>query len=149
MGRTSRGSITGLLTILLDGDDPHEPVADTMRGLLDGHLFLSRELAQGGHFPAIDVLASLSRLMVDLVDPAQKAAAQRVRELLAAYREGKDLIEVGAYREGTNATLDDAVLRMPAILHFLRQGQDETTTTHETREMLNLLTQSLDASGGA
>lgn len=140
MGRTDRGSITGMLTILLDGDDPHEPVADTMRGLLDGHLFLSRDLAQAGHYPAIDVLGSLSRLMVDLVGDEHLERSRRIRELLAAYREGRDLIEVGAYRAGSNPLLDEAVLRMPAIEQFLRQGSNETTSLEETNELLALLT---------
>jgi len=149
MGRTAAGSITGLLTILLDGDDPNDPVSDTMRGLLDGHIFLSRDLAQAGHFPAIDVLGSLSRLMTDLVDGGHQADAIRVRELLAAYNEGKDLIEVGAYRAGTNPALDDAVLRMPAILQFLRQGQGEATSVQDTRELLGLLTQNFEDQGAA
>ena len=120
-----------------------------MRGLLDGHVFLSRDLAQAGHFPAIDVLGSLSRLMTDLVDEPHRASATRVRELLAAYKEGKDLIEVGAYRSGTNSALDDAVMRMPAIQHFLRQGQSEITSHAETREMLSLLTQQLNTEASA
>jgi len=147
MGRTQAGSITGLLTILLDADDPNDPVSDTMRGLLDGHIFLSRDLAQAGHFPAVDVLGSLSRLMTDLTDSDHQADALRVRELLAAYQEGKDLIEVGAYRAGTNPALDDAVLRMPAILQFLRQGQSETTSAQEARELLSLLTQPMNQQG--
>lgn len=147
MGRTNRGSITGLLTILLDADDPNEPVADTMRGLLDGHLFLSRELAQIGHFPAVDVLGSLSRLMTELVPADHQEQARKIRELLAAHRDGKDLIEVGAYRPGTNAKLDEACLRMPAIEHFLRQTQSDLTAFEETRAMLELLTSPLP--GGA
>lgn len=147
MGRTQKGSITGLLTILLDADDPNDPVSDTMRGLLDGHIFLSRDLAQGGHFPAIDVLGSLSRLMTDLADSEHQLAARRVRELLAAYQEGKDLIEVGAYRAGTNPALDDAVLRMPALLQFLRQEKNEMSTAQETRELLSLLTAPMPQAG--
>jgi flagellum-specific ATP synthase len=139
MGRTKRGSITGLLTILLDGDDPNEPVADTLRGLLDGHLFLSRDLAQNGHYPAIDVLQSLSRLMPYLATEAHLEAASAVRRDLAAWHEGRDLVQIGAYRSGTNAALDEALLRLPAIEAFLRQGPDELTAFDETVGMLELL----------
>jgi FliI/YscN family ATPase len=140
MGRTERGSITGLLTILLDGDDPNEPVADTLRGLLDGHLFLSRELAQTGHFPAIDVLESLSRLMPYLAGADHQQAATILRRNLATYNEGRDLVQIGAYKPGTNPALDEALLRLPAIEAFLRQTPDELTSIEETRSMLQLLT---------
>jgi flagellum-specific ATP synthase len=139
MGRTSAGSITGLITVLLDGDDPDEPVADTLRGLLDGHVFLSRELAQAGHFPAIDVLGSLSRLMPVLASPAQIAHATAVREDLAAHRAGKDLIDIGAYRAGTNHALDRALARMPVIEAFLRQTTHDVTPLAETLDMLELV----------
>jgi len=140
MGRTSKGSITGLLTILLDGDDPNEPVADTLRGLLDGHVYLSRELAQSGHFPAIDVLQSLSRLMPALASPEHLAGSSRVRECLAAWQEGKDLVEIGAYSQGTNPKLDEAILRRPAFEAFLCQRPDETSPLTETLELLELIT---------
>lgn len=139
MGRTSKGSITGLITVLLDGDDPNEPVADTLRGLLDGHLFLRRELAQAGHFPAIDVLGSVSRLMPALVDGPHAAGARAFRAWMAAYREGRDLIEIGAYKSGTNARLDQAIARMPAIDAFLRQGSQESTPFAESKELLALI----------
>ena len=139
MGALGTGSITGLLTILLDGDDPNEPVADTLRGLLDGHLYLSRELAQSGHFPAVDVLASLSRLMPSLVEPAELRAAACVRSYLAAWREGRDLVEIGAYQRGSNPRLDVALERLPVIETFLRQDSDELTPIAETRAMVRLL----------
>jgi flagellum-specific ATP synthase len=139
MGRTSRGSITGLLTILLDGDDPNEPVADTLRGLLDGHLMLSRELAQAGRFPAVDVLHSLSRLMPSLTAPGHKRSAAFVRRCLAAWKDGRDLVEIGAYKPGTNSKLDLALARMPAIEAFLRQETDELAPFAETVELLGLL----------
>lgn len=139
MGRTEQGSITGLLTILLDGDDPNEPVADTLRGLLDGHLFLSRELAQAGHFPAVDVLSSLSRLMPALATTEHQDAALAVRESLASWRDGRDLVEIGAYQAGTNAKLDGAIARMPAIEAFLRQRPDELSSFAETQAMLELV----------
>ena len=139
MGRTKRGSITGLLTVLLDGDDPNEPVADTLRGLLDGHLFLSRELAQSGHYPAIQVLDSLSRLMPSLITPEHARSAAFVRRALAAWREGRDLVEIGAYKPGTNQRLDAAIARMPAIEAFLRQDLAELSGFAETAELLELV----------
>lgn len=145
MGRTNKGSITGLLTILVEGDDPNEPVADTLRGLLDGHLFLKRELAQAGHFPAVDVLGSLSRLMSSLASKPHAKGASFVRQCLAAHRDGKDLIEIGAYKPGANAKLDVAIQRMGAIEAFLRQDQGETSTFAETSELLALLAQGTDA----
>jgi flagellum-specific ATP synthase len=139
MGRTTKGSITGLITVLLAGDDPNEPVADTLRGLLDGHVFLRRELAQAGHFPAIDVLGSLSRLMPALVDKPHTARANALRGWLAAYRDGRDLIEIGAYKAGTNTRLDQAIARMPAIEAYLRQDVHETSPFQESAELLALV----------
>ena len=144
MGRTKLGSITGLLTILVEGDDPNEPVADTLRGLLDGHLFLKRELAQAGHFPAVDVLGSLSRLMTSLVTSPHAKGAGFVRQCLAAHRDGKDLIEIGAYKPGANPKLDLAMQRMGAIEAFLRQGQGEVSSFAETSELIALLAQGTD-----
>ncbi|MBM3991441.1 MAG: FliI/YscN family ATPase [Planctomycetes bacterium] len=141
MGRTQKGSITGLLTILLDGDDVNDPVADTLRGLLDGHLVLSRDLAQRGHYPAVDVLASLSRLLPSLSSEAQRADASVVRGLLAAWKEGRDLVEIGAYKPGTNARLDAAIALRPAVELLLRQGTHETTRLAETRELVGRLAQ--------
>jgi len=149
MGRTTRGSITGLLTVLLDGDDPNEPVADTLRGLLDGHMFLSRELAQHGHFPAVDVLVSLSRLMTTLVDKEHETAAIALREALATHREGRDLVEIGAYRPGTNPRLDKALELMPAIDAFLRQGTEEPTSFEETRACLRQLLEASTQEAGS
>ena len=139
MGRTERGSITGLLTVLVDGDDPNEPVADTLRGLLDGHIVLSREIAQSGVFPAVDVLHSLSRLMPALVAEPHARAAGFVRACLAAWREGRDLVEIGAYKSGSNPRLDVALTRLEAIQAFLRQGVRETTPLSETLELLALI----------
>jgi flagellum-specific ATP synthase len=146
MGRTSVGSITALLTVLMDADDPNEPVADTMRGLLDGHLMLSRDLAHKGHFPAIDVLASLSRLMPQLASPSHLQCATIVREDLAAYESGKDLVDIGAYRPGANLALDRALTRMPVIDAFLRQGTADLTEYDETTDMMSLVAK---ATGGA
>jgi flagellar biosynthesis/type III secretory pathway ATPase len=139
LGRSTRGSITGLLTVLLDADDPNEPVADTLRGLLDGHVFLSRELAHRGHYPAIDVLASLSRLMSAVASSRHRTLAQTLREALAQWREGRDLVEIGAYRPGTNERLDRALALVPGIEAFLRQGVDERAGLPETLARLEAL----------
>ncbi len=139
LGRSARGSITGLLTVLLDADDPNEPVADTLRGLLDGHLYLSRELAQRGHYPAIDVLASLSRLMNAIASPRHRALAQALREAMAQWREGRDLVEIGAYKPGTNERLDRALALVPGIEAFLRQGVGERSSLDETLARLETL----------
>jgi flagellum-specific ATP synthase len=146
MGRTRKGSITGLLTVLVDGDDPNEPVADTLRGLLDGHLYPKRELAQAGHFPAVDVLGSLSRLMSGLVSPKHAQAATFVRQCMAAHREGRDLIEIGAYKPGTNPKLDVALARIGGIEAFLRQGLNDVTSIDETQELLALLARGVEPS---
>ncbi|MCA9240537.1 MAG: FliI/YscN family ATPase, partial [Planctomycetales bacterium] len=124
-GRDPRGSITAFYSVLVEGDDSNEPIADSMRGLLDGHVWLSRKLASEGHYPAIDVLDSISRLMNDLVSRDQLAAAQAVRRLLAAYRENEDLITIGAYRKGSNRTVDAAITLREEINAFLRQSSGE------------------------
>lgn len=136
LGATARGTITGLITVLLDADDPNDPVADTLRGLLDGHIYLSREVAQRGLFPAVDVLRSLSRLMDDTVSPEHRLAATATRRTLAAWQEGRDLVEIGAYRAGTNAALDRAIQQLPAIEDFLRQDVNESSTLEETTARL-------------
>ncbi len=132
MGNTEAGSITGLLTVLLDADDPNEPVGDTLRGLLDGHVFLDRELASRGHFPPIDVLSSLSRLMPALVDEDHAQLAALIRRDLAVWRDAKDLVEVGAYRPGANPELDAAIARLPLHEAFLTQARDESSSFPET-----------------
>lgn len=139
MGRTERGSITGMVTVLLDGDDPNEPVADTMRSLLDGHVFLDRDLAQAGHYPAVDVLGSLSRLMPALVSEEHLQVAQIIREYLASWHDGRDLVEIGAYRSGSNPKLDAAIAVMPALEAFLKQRTDELSSFAETLELLALV----------
>jgi len=139
MGRSDRGSITGLLTILLDADDPNDPVADTLRGLLDGHVLLSRELAHRGHYPAIDLLASLSRLMPSVVAPRQLELAQELRSVLATWRESRDLVEIGAYKAGANRELDRVLRLLPDVEALLRQGVSETTPSAETVARLQTL----------
>src|SRR5262249_22179922 len=134
-----KGSITGILTVLLDQDDPNDPVSDTLRGLLDGHLYLTRELASRGHYPAIDVPSSLSRLMHGIAGPQQSESARRLRELLAVHREGRDLVDIGAYKAGANPRLDEALSLMPAIDAFLRQRENELTPLAETQRLLSLI----------
>ena len=131
-GVGARGSITGLYTVLVEGDDMNEPVADTTRGLLDGHVVLSRALADEGHFPSIDVLRSISRLMNEIASPEQLAHAQRVRAWLAAYRDAEDLINIGAYTAGANARIDEAVAQRDRVNLFLRQGLSERSTADES-----------------
>ncbi len=127
-GRSPEGSITALYTVLVEADDPNEPISDTVRGLLDGHTWLSRDLAARGHYPAIDVLQSLSRLMPEVASPQQREAALALREMLAAYRDHEDLISVGAYRRGSNRTVDVAIEMLDEINRYLRQGVDQPST---------------------
>jgi flagellum-specific ATP synthase len=135
-GRTSRGSITAFYSVLVEGDDENEPIADAVRGLLDGHVWLSRRLAERGHYPAIDVLRSISRLANDLSVPDEKKARQVVRELLAAYAENEDLITIGAYRRGANRTLDAAVEMRDEINRLLRQQVEEQVEIEQVRKDL-------------
>lgn len=121
-GMRERGSITALYTVLVAGDDMEEPIADEVRGILDGHVVLDRRLAAAGRFPAIDPLQSVSRVMPAVADAAHRAAAARLRELLAAWERNRDLIALGAYRDGSDRDTDAAIARMPAIEAFLRQA---------------------------
>ena len=120
-GTSSSGSITGLYTVLVEGDDMNDPVADAVRGILDGHVVLSRALAHRSHYPAIDVLQSVSRLTGEVTSPERRAAESHVRELLALHREKEDLISIGAYARGSDSRIDRAIDLMPQIESFLRQ----------------------------
>jgi flagellum-specific ATP synthase len=140
-GRSTRGSITGFYSVLVEGDDPNEPVADTVRGLLDGHTWLARKLAARGHYPAIDVLDSISRLMPEVTTAEHRQAAQLMRELLAAYRDHEDLISIGAYRRGSNRIVDLAIDLQAEMNAFLRQRVDERSSVEQSREMLMQLQQ--------
>ncbi|MGF1465977.1 MAG: FliI/YscN family ATPase [Sandaracinaceae bacterium] len=122
------GSITALYTVLVEGDDLADPIADAARALLDGHIVLSRRLAERGHYPAIDIPASVSRCMPQVVAADQRALAQRARELIAAHAEAEDLVAIGAYQEGSVPRLDAALERMPALEAFLRQPFDDAGT---------------------
>ena len=135
-GRSPNGSITGLYTVLVEGDDLAEPVSDISRATLDGHIVLSRELADRGHYPAIDVLASISRVMRQVVDPDHARLAGRLKEHVAAYREMQDLISIGAYQRGTNPRVDAAIDRMDDINEFLRQDMMEGSEFLEGVEKL-------------
>jgi flagellum-specific ATP synthase len=130
-GTSPAGSITGLYTVLVDGDDMNEPVADAVRAILDGHVVLSRDLAHAGHYPAIDVLGSVSRL-VDQVVPADiRMAGQELRKLMAALREKQDLISIGAYQPGTDPTVDAALSKRDQIAAFLQQPVEHCSTGEE------------------
>lgn len=135
-GRTERGSITAFYSVLVEGDDENEPIADCVRGLLDGHVWLSRRIAERGHYPAIDVLRSISRLANELSTPDEKRSRQIIRELLAAYAENEDLITIGAYRKGANRTLDAAVEMRDEIHRLLKQEVDEQVTIDQVRQEL-------------
>ena len=131
-GAGERGSITALYTVLVEGDDMQDPVADTVRSILDGHIVLTRALAQRGHYPSIDVGASVSRVAPAVTDAQQQALGRKLRELLAAYDEARDLIEVGAYVSGSNPRTDEAIARREAVLRFLQQSTHEPTEYADT-----------------
>lgn len=132
-GTNGRGTITGFFTILVEGDDLDEPVSDTARGILDGHVVLSRRLAQRYHYPAIDVLASISRLETKVTDPAHREAAGKIRGLMAAYQEAEDLINAGIYVAGSNPEVDEAIKKRDGINAILRQRIEEREEFAETR----------------
>ncbi len=124
-GNSDKGSITGMYTVLVDGDDFNEPITDTARGILDGHIVLSRKLANKGHYPAIDVLASISRVMNDIVTEEHKMYAREVKKHMAVYKESEDLINVGAYNKGSNPEIDEAIGKIGKINHFLCQSVND------------------------
>lgn len=135
-GNSNTGSITALYTVLVEGDDLTEPVADETISILDGHIILSRALAAANHYPAIDVLRSTSRVMNAVVTPEHKAAASRIRELMAKYNEVELLVKIGEYKEGADATTDEALHKVDAIRAFLRQATNERVAFDETVESL-------------
>ncbi|MGE5606476.1 MAG: flagellar protein export ATPase FliI [Bacteroidota bacterium] len=135
-GTSDVGSITGLYTVLVEGDDMNEPIADAVRGILDGHIVLSRELAHQNHYPAIDILASVSRLMVELGKKDHLKAAGELRSVLATYRDNQDLINIGAYLQGSNPQIDKAIGMIQTINDFLRQGIEEKVSYSDTTSRL-------------
>jgi FliI/YscN family ATPase len=131
-GRFRKGSITGFFTVLVEGDDFNEPIADAVRAILDGHIVLSRELGAAGHYPAIDILQSVSRLAPRLCTPEQKEAAGKVREAMATHQRSEDLINLGAYASGANPKLDAAIRLRPLLLDFLKQDSQEQSPFEKT-----------------
>ncbi|MBE7704329.1 MAG: FliI/YscN family ATPase [Cyanobacteria bacterium SIG29] len=143
-GNSPRGSITALYTVLMEGDDINDPVVDTVRGIVDGHIFLSRKIAEMNHYPAIDVLGSISRLFTEIVSEEHKQAAYKMRKLMALYRENKDLIDVGMYNAGSNPRLDIAIELMPQINAFLQQRTADSVTMDSTISTLISMMSGID-----
>ncbi|HHW30449.1 MAG TPA: flagellar protein export ATPase FliI [Clostridiaceae bacterium] len=135
-GTSSKGTITGIYTVLVDGDDLTEPVTDTARGILDGHIVLSRSIANKNCYPAIDVLASVSRVMTDIVSSSHMETARKVKQVMAVYREAEDLINIGAYVKGSNPKIDYAIENIDSINNFVQQGIHESFTFEETMKLL-------------
>ncbi|WP_304432143.1 flagellar protein export ATPase FliI [Acutalibacter muris] len=138
-GNFQRGSITGIYTVLVEGDDTNEPIADTVRGILDGHIVLTRSLAAANHYPAMDIGASISRLMVEIVDESHRQMASRLRDILSTYNQNADLVSIGAYKAGTNPKLDFALTKIDKINEFLMQGTTETFSYEECLERMNAI----------
>jgi flagellum-specific ATP synthase len=132
LGTSDKGSITGILTVLVDGDDMNEPIADAARSILDGHIVLDRKLAHKGHFPAIDILASASRLFTEVADAEHQSAAIAIRKIVASYRDVEDLIQIGAYRKGAIPETDAAVAALPTVNQFLQQTVGQASSMDAT-----------------
>lgn len=140
-GTNESGSITGFYTVLVDGDDMNEPIADTVRGILDGHFVLDRDLANKGQYPAVNVLKSISRIMNNIVPDEHIKAAEKLRELLSTYINSEDLINIGAYKKGSSSEIDEAIMKYPQILNFLKQGTNEKVSIQESvQALLQLVT---------
>jgi flagellum-specific ATP synthase len=148
-GRTQQGSITGIYTVLVEGDDIDEPLADAVRGILDGHVWLSRGLANRGHYPAVDVLGSISRVADDVTDAAHHKAAVQVRRVLATWSDIEDLVSIGAYVPGANLDYDVAVKTREAITAFLRQDRNARSTFEESSAALRQLGQLIEQTAGS
>lgn len=138
-GMSDTGSITAFFTVLVDGDDLNEPISDAVRGILDGHIVLSRSLAAANHYPAVDVLNSVSRLMPDITSEEHQAQAGKLRDLLASYRQAEDLINIGAYVAGSNPRVDEAIASNQGIVDFLRQGMNEHNDYNDTLNRLKAI----------
>ncbi|KHF37019.1 putative ATP synthase YscN [Paenibacillus sp. P1XP2] len=135
-GTGPTGSITAFYTVLVDGDDMNEPIADAVRGILDGHIVLNRNIANKGHFPAIDVLASISRVMKDIAPKEQIEAADNLKRLMAVYKDSEDLINIGAYQRGSNEQIDESIDYIQQIWDFTKQKVDEKVTLEQVQERL-------------
>ncbi|HBG48822.1 MAG TPA: hypothetical protein DDW90_04845 [Cyanobacteria bacterium UBA9971] len=143
-GASPKGSITALYTVLMEGDDINDPVVDTVRGIVDGHIFLSRKVAEMNHYPAIDVLGSVSRLFTEICDQEHMDAAAKMRKMLAMYRENKDLIDVGMYQPGSNQQLDLAIQMMPSINAFLQQKTADSVNMNGTINTIKQMMANID-----
>ncbi len=148
-GRFFSGSITGIYTVLVEGDDVNEPISDTVRGILDGHIVLSRAQAMRNHYPPIDILASISRIMNEIIPPEQMQYASAFRSTLSAYYENFDLISIGAYKAGTNPRIDNAIANIDRINGFLKQGIDEKAPFEETMRKMQEIHQAILKGGAA
>jgi len=135
-GNFNTGSITGIYTVLVEGDDTNEPISDTVRGIVDGHIVLTRKLANSNHYPAIDINGSISRLMNDIVSKTQNDDAKKVRDILSVYYANYDLISIGAYKKGTNLKLDEAISKIDKVNNFLVQGVDDKYTYDEVLKLM-------------
>jgi flagellum-specific ATP synthase len=135
-GTGAKGSITAFYTVLVDGDDLNEPIADAVRGILDGHIVLDRSLANKGHYPAIDVLSSISRVMREIVPREQTEAAEYLKRLLAVYKDSEDLINIGAYQRGSNPEIDLSLQYIQAIWDYTKQKTDDNITFEEAQARL-------------
>ncbi len=138
-GTNEHGSITAFYTVLVDGDDMNEPIADTVRGILDGHIVLDRDLANKGQFPAINVLKSISRVMNNIVEPEHRQSSTRLRNLLSTYLNSEDLINIGAYKRGSSREIDEAIKFYPKIVSFLKQNVEDKVTIEQSIQTLNKL----------
>ncbi len=135
-GTSDRGTVTGIYTVLVEGDDPNEPVSDVVRSIIDGHIILSRRLANRSHYPAIDILGSISRVQKDVIDERHKKLVRKLTEMYAVYSEAEDMINIGAYVAGSNPTIDTAIENIENINAFLRQGIEESTSPADALDML-------------
>jgi len=140
-GGQGGGSITAFYTVLAEGDDQNDPVVDSARAILDGHIVLSRELAESGHYPAIDIEASVSRVMSDIASEQHKQAAQRFRQLYSIYHKNQDLISVGAYKPGSDPRVDEAILYYPKLVRFLQQDRNQAEGFEQSYQQLLAITE--------
>jgi len=136
-GMSDKGSITGLYTVLVEGDDMNEPISDTVRGILDGHIVLSRAIANSNHYPPIDVLGSVSRVMPDIITREHMTDYGNLKNMIAVYREAEDLINIGAYKQGANPEIDRSVKLHNSIQSFLKQDMNDCFTFEQTMELMS------------